>query len=50
MTCYSITGNPSGPAASLVNLAGKSGSKTSGTYRYMGTWEMLDQIIVSDGF
>jgi hypothetical protein len=20
-----------------------------GTYRYMGTWEMLDQIIVSDG-
>src|SRR4030043_87678 len=42
--------NPSGPgAASLVNLAGKSGSKTSGTYRYMGTWEMLDQIIVSDG-
>jgi len=42
--------NSSGPgAASLVNLAGKSRSKTSGTYRYMGTWEMLDQIIVSDG-
>ena len=33
----------------LTNLAGLSGSTTSGTYRYQGTWEMMDQIIVSDG-
>jgi predicted extracellular nuclease len=38
------SGYPSG--LSLINLsAGLSGN--SGTYRYMGTWEMIDQIIVS---
>jgi predicted extracellular nuclease len=42
--------NPEGPkAALLINLADKYRSNVSGTYRYMGTWEMLDQIIVSDG-
>jgi hypothetical protein len=34
----------------LINLAEQFNSTSSGTYRYMGTWEMLDQIIVSDGF
>jgi hypothetical protein len=32
----------------LINLAGKSSQKGSGTYKYMGTWEMLDQVIVSE--
>jgi predicted extracellular nuclease len=42
--------NPKGTkAALLINLADKYRSNVSGTYRYMGTWEMLDQIIVSDG-
>jgi hypothetical protein len=34
----------------LINLAEQFSSISSGTYRYMGTWEMLDQIIISDGF
>jgi hypothetical protein len=33
----------------LVNLADQRMKGIPGTYRYMGTWEMLDQIIVSDG-
>lgn len=33
----------------LVNLAEKYGSDIPGTYRFMGTWEMLDQIIVTPG-
>jgi endonuclease/exonuclease/phosphatase family metal-dependent hydrolase len=42
--------NQDGPGAPLlVNLAEKYRSNIPGTYRYMGTWEMLDQIIVSDG-
>jgi predicted extracellular nuclease len=32
---------------SMINLAGNIASGT-GSYRYMGTWEMIDQIIVSD--
>lgn len=35
---------------SLVNLAGSRNSNASGTYHYMGTWETLDQIIVSEWF
>ena len=31
----------------LVNLCEPLSEKGSGTYRYMGTWEMLDQVIVS---
>ncbi|TFG43428.1 MAG: endonuclease [Bacteroidia bacterium] len=34
---------------SLVNLADQRITGIPGTYRYMGTWEMLDQIIVSRG-
>jgi hypothetical protein len=33
----------------LINLAEGYKSDVSGTYRYMGTWEMLDQVIVSEG-
>jgi hypothetical protein len=36
-------------AQSLINLAEKYRSDIPGTYRYMGTWEMLDQIIVTSG-
>jgi len=34
----------------LINLAEQYNSISSGTYRYLGAWEMLDQIIVSEGF
>jgi predicted extracellular nuclease len=32
----------------MVNLSEMNDNKGFGTYRYMGTWEMIDQIIVSD--
>ena len=32
----------------LVNLSDSLAGKGIGTYRYMGEWEMIDQIIVSD--
>jgi endonuclease/exonuclease/phosphatase family metal-dependent hydrolase len=32
---------------SLTDLAGKKRQGIAGTYRYMGVWEMIDQIIVS---
>lgn len=38
----------SGNDAPLVNLSEVSANKGLGTYRYMGTWEMIDQVIVSD--
>lgn len=34
----------------LVNLSEKMALKGEGTYRYMGEWEMIDQIIVSNKF
>jgi hypothetical protein len=34
--------------SSLVNLSKTMAEKGIGTYRYMGTWEMIDQVIVSD--
>lgn len=36
-----------GDAPLLVNLAEPLAVKGKGTYRYMGTWEMLDQVVVS---
>jgi hypothetical protein len=33
---------------SLINLADRDDLHNSGTYRYQGNWEMLDQIIVSE--
>ena len=32
---------------SLINLSEKLNDKGLGTYKYMGTWEMIDQVIVS---
>ena len=32
---------------SLINLADNKVNGIAGTYRYLGTWEMLDQVIVS---
>jgi predicted extracellular nuclease len=41
--------NPVKPGSStMINLAEGYKSDVSGTYRYMGTWEMLDQVIVSE--
>ncbi len=31
----------------LTNLSEDLAAKGIGTYRYMGTWEMIDQVIVS---
>jgi hypothetical protein len=33
----------------LINLSDSLDAQNSGTYRYMGTWEMIDQVIVSKG-
>jgi len=33
----------------LINLSDGKMAGAGGTYRYQGTWEMIDQIIVSDG-
>jgi hypothetical protein len=35
------------PSKSLVNLSDIMDNDGSGTYRYMGIWEMIDQVIVS---
>jgi hypothetical protein len=35
--------------AHLINMAKGYKSNASGTYRYMGAWEMLDQIFISEG-
>jgi hypothetical protein len=32
---------------SMINLSDSIGLSGAGTYRYMGTWEMIDQVIVS---
>lgn len=44
-----LTANGQSGDCSLVNLADRKISDKRGTYRYQGTWEMIDQIIVSDG-
>lgn len=35
--------------AQLINMAENYKSTAPGTYRYMGAWEMLDQIFISEG-
>ena len=35
--------------AHLINMAKDNRSTAHGTYRYMGAWEILDQIIISEG-
>ena len=37
-----------GSSCSLVNLSESLAGNGLGTYRYMGIWEMIDQVIVSD--
>lgn len=39
---------PSDSCNFLVNLSESMAGNGLGTYRYMGTWEMIDQVIVSD--
>jgi len=39
---------PSDSGIFLVNLSENLSAEGIGTYRYMGTWEMIDQVIVSD--
>ena len=34
---------------SMINLSDRLDEKGLGTYRYIGTWEMIDQVIVSKG-
>ncbi len=34
-------------SSNLINLSESSGDRGLGTYRYSGTWEMVDQVIVS---
>jgi predicted extracellular nuclease len=38
----------SGSGSSLINLSESLAEEGAGTYRYMGTWEMIDQVIVSE--
>ena len=33
----------------LINLSGRLSDNGTGTYRYLGRWEMIDQVIVSKG-
>jgi len=39
---------PSESGRVLVNLSEKKAYEGIGTYRYMGTWEMIDQVLVSE--
>ncbi|MBN2667418.1 MAG: endonuclease, partial [Bacteroidales bacterium] len=42
--------DPESPVnCSLINLSDGKVAGAGGTYRYQGTWEMIDQIIVSGG-
>lgn len=43
-----IMTDPSKSGIKLVNLSKRLSDEGLGTYRYAGTWEMIDQIIVSD--
>jgi hypothetical protein len=39
--------SPSDSIGLLLNLSEGEGFKGNGTYRYLGTWEMIDQVIIS---
>jgi hypothetical protein len=41
---------PENGISHIINLSEGLASKGKGTYKYMGTWEMIDQILVSDSF
>lgn len=40
--------SPTGSGVTLVNLSDSLSDEGLGTYRYAGTWELIDQVIVSD--
>ncbi len=40
--------NYDGISTKMINLAEQPAGKGIGTYRFMGTWEMLDQVIISN--
>ena len=40
--------SPAGAGVTLVNLSDSLSHEGLGTYRYAGTWELIDQVIVSD--
>ncbi len=42
-----VLDNNEGTGKFLINLSDMHGEKSLGTYRYLGTWEMIDQVIVS---
>jgi Endonuclease/Exonuclease/phosphatase family len=43
-----ILDNYDGTGKFLINLSDRHEDKNQGTYRYLGTWEMIDQVIVSN--
>lgn len=45
-----VVANDSDEAGELVNCFTKQDENEEGSYRYRGTWNMLDQIIISDNF
>lgn len=36
------------PSGSLINISEKHAVEGNGTYRYQGTWEMIDQVLISE--
>jgi endonuclease/exonuclease/phosphatase family metal-dependent hydrolase len=42
--------NKKGGGLKLVNLSAGEAGKGKGTYKYRGTWEMIDQVLVSEAF
>ena len=48
--CRRSGNDNSGDGSLLVNLSETSASMGLGTYRYIGVWEMIDQVFVSDWF
>ncbi|MBA4321823.1 MAG: endonuclease, partial [Odoribacter sp.] len=52
MSLLTGTGNNSSLSneANMVNLSSSFANKGIGSYRYRGTWEMIDQVIVSEWF
>jgi predicted extracellular nuclease len=43
-----ILTSPDNDGTGLINLSEKLSVRGEGTYRYNGTWEMIDQVLVSD--
>ena len=41
--------HPGNSDEKLINLSDSISNRGAGTYRYMGRWEMIDQVIISKG-